>query len=332
MILEKKTMVDQYSVIIKEAWEIVAQEPTVWDFIELKDRAFYYKINQEKIFLSSFKSNDLPSSPYSLTLLGKVLTKLSTLANIMSRRPGTEEVTFYVMLNSPQPGLLGKIVDTKMLKVAAPPLVWRRQQIRETITKKVKEYTEKNQSFFFLDIGSGAGFDSLEIERLIHRVNELSDNCFDKSYRSLNIDIDKKWLNNNQVIAEKLFGLNHQIVTENISIFDFWKKSQKFNVDQYSNLIISCNGFAEFLSDIELRKLYEEINKFIQDFEGNVDVILPFANKNKEQETLGKKIGFQFKAKEKQEIINMIKEIFINCKVTYCEKYSHIVMTVEKNS
>lgn len=75
---------------------------------------------------------------------------------------------------------------------------------------------------------------------------------------------------------------------------------------------------------------YEEIFKFIQEFEGNADVILPFANKNKEQETLGKKIGFQFKAKEKQEILNMIEEIFINCKMTYCEQYSHIVMAVEK--
>lgn len=324
-------MVEQHSITIKEAWKIVEQEPTVWDFIELKNSSFYYEINQEKIFLSSFKNNDLPSSPYSLTFLGIVLTKLSTLANIMSRCPGTEEVTFYVMLNSPQPGFLGKKADMKMLKVASPPLVWRRQRIREIITKKVKEYTEKNQSFFFLDIGSGAGFDCLEIERLIHRVNELSENCFDKSYKSLNIDIDKKWLNNNQIIAEKLFGLNHQIIRENISIFDFWKKSPKLPLDQYDNVIISCNGFAEFLSDIELRKLYEEIFKFIQDFKGNVAVMLPFANKNKKQETLGKKIGFQFKAKEKQEILNMIEEIFINCKVMYCEKYSHIVITVEKN-
>lgn len=324
-------MSNQRSVFLEKAWEIVKKEPTVWDAIEVKEKSFYYKIDQEKIFLSSFKSRDLPSSPYSLTPLGKLLTKLSTLANIMSRRPGTEEVTFYVLHNTPQTGILGEKADKMMLSVAAPPLVWRRQQIRERITQKVRDYTEKNQSFFFLDIGSGAGFDSLEIERLIHRVNELSGDSFDKDYQSLNIDIDTKWLQNNQRVAEELFGINYHIARENISIFDFWKNSQKLTLDQYDNLIISCNGFAEFLSDIELRKLYKEISKFSQDFDGNVDIILPFANKNKEQETLGKKIGFQFKAKDKQEIVNMVEGIFTNYKVTYCEKYSHIVMNIEKN-
>jgi len=323
-------MLNQRLIALNKAWEEVKKEPTVWDAIEVKDKSFYYKIDQETIFLSSFKSKELPSSPYSLTPLGKLLTKLSTLANIMSRRPGTEEVTFYVLHNSPQPGILGKSVDKKMLKVAAPPLIWRRQQIRERITQKVRDYIEKNQSFFFLDIGSGAGFDSIEIERLIHRINELSEYSFDRDYQSLNIDIDEKWLNNNQILAAKLFGLNHHIARKNISIFDFWKKSQKSTLDQYDNLIISCNGFAEFLSDIELRKLYKEIFNFSQNFEGNVDIILPFANKNKEQETLGKKIGFQFKAKDKQEIVNMIEEIFTNYKVTYCEKYSHILINIEK--
>lgn len=323
-------MSNQRSVFLEKAWEIVKKEPTVWDAIQVKDKSFYYKIGQEKIFLSSFKSSDLPSSPYSLTPLGKLLTKLSTLANIMSRRPGTEEVTFYVLNNSPQAGILGKKADKKMLKVAAPPLVWRRQQIREKISEIVKGYTKKNESFFFLDIGSGAGFDSLEIERLTHRVNELSENSFDMDYQSLNIDIDEKWLNNNKIITEKLFGMDHHIVRENISIFDFWKSSQKLSFNRYDNLVISCNGFAEFLSDTELRKLYEEIFKFSQDFGGNVDIILPFANKNKEQEALGNKIGFQFKAKAKQEIIKMIEEIFTNYKVTYDEKYSHIVMNIQK--
>lgn len=212
------------------------------------------------------------------------MTKLSTLADIMSRCPGTEEVTFYVLHNSPQLGILGNKADKKMLKVAAPPLVWRRQQIKKRITQKVKEYTTKNQSFSFLDIGSGGGFDSLEIERLIHRVNELSDNSFEKAYQSLNVDIDEKWLENNKIVAAKLFGLNHHIARENISILNFWENSRNLTLNQYDNLIISCNGFAEFLSDIELDKLYKEIFKFSQDFEGNVDIILPFANKNKEQE------------------------------------------------
>jgi hypothetical protein len=87
---------------LKKPWEIVEQEPIVWNSIEVKSNSFCYKTNKGKLFLSNFRSRDLPSSPYSLTLLGKVLIKLSALANIMSRLPGTEEVTFYVLLNSPQ--------------------------------------------------------------------------------------------------------------------------------------------------------------------------------------------------------------------------------------
>ncbi|WP_439444151.1 hypothetical protein ACSMFR_05850 [Listeria aquatica] len=130
-------MYNQNSEDIEKAWEIVDQEPTVWDSIEIKNNSFYYKANQEEIFLSSFKNKDLPPSPYPLTFLGKVLTKLSPLANIMSRRPGTEEVTFYVLVNSPQSSLFGKKMDKKMLEIAAPPLVWRRQQVREGIKKKI---------------------------------------------------------------------------------------------------------------------------------------------------------------------------------------------------
>lgn len=112
-------MFNQRSIFLEKAWKIVKKEPTIWGAIEVKDKSFYYKIDQEIIFLSSFKSRALPSSPYSLTPLSKLLTKLSTLANIMSRRPGKEEVTFYVLQNLPQKGILGKKVDKKMLKVAA---------------------------------------------------------------------------------------------------------------------------------------------------------------------------------------------------------------------
>lgn len=46
----------------------------------------------------------------------------------------------------------------------------------------------------------------------------MSEHSFDKDYQSLNVDIDEKWLNNNKIVTEKLFGMNHRIVRENISI------------------------------------------------------------------------------------------------------------------
>lgn len=313
---------------LEKAWDMISQEPTVWDQLEIKNSCFYYKIYDQEIFLSSFKNEDLPTSPYPLTFLGRLLTKLSVLANILSRRPGTEEVTFYALLNSPQSGLIGKKADKKMLEVASPPLVWRREQIKEIIRNKLKECTLKNESFFFLDIGSGAGFDSLEIERIVHRFNTLTSDCYTQSYKCLNIDIDEKWLNNNKLLTKKLFGLDHHITIDNSSVFDFFEK--KYKTDKYDNLIISCNGFAEFLTDVELEKLYIDISKFTESFEKNVEVILPFANKNKKQEALGKKIGFKFNAKEKEEIFNLINKIFINFEITSYEQHSHIVMKLKK--
>lgn len=79
-------------------------------------------------------------------------------------------------------------------------------------------------------------------------------------------------------------------------------KKYKSTLNHYDNIIISCNGFAEFLSDVKIRKLYEEIFKFTQEFKGNVDIILPFANKNKEQEALGKKLVFNSKLKRRENL------------------------------
>lgn len=68
------------------------------------------------------------------------------------------------------------------------------------------------------------------------------------------------------------------------------------------------NGFAEFLSDRELGKLYKDFFTFTQLFNGNISIILPFAIKNQKQETLGNMIGLKFKAKAKSDIINMVEE------------------------
>lgn len=317
---------------LEEAWNQTQQEPTVWDHLATKDQAFYYDYNNKSIFLSSFKTKDLPEPPYPLTLLGKILTKMSHFANIMSRRPGTEEVTFYALLNSPQNGPLGRKIDEKMLNIGVPPLVWRREQIKKVIKEKVESYIKDNQSFLFLDIGSGAGFDSLEIERLVHRMSELTNQTqWADSYTSLNIDIDTKWLENNQKLAEEMFGNDHNIVRENISAFDFLSDKNYLSIlKKYDNLIISCNGFAEFLSDADLQKLYLGIRELTDSFEGNATIILPFANKNEKQEAVGKKIGFQFRAKDKQEMIEMINELFADYHISYAEKYSHIVMFIEK--
>ncbi|GEM_PF-3537140 len=317
---------------IEKAWQTIKKEPTIWNCLEINNQSFYFNYRYKQLFLSSFQAGKLPNPPYKIKLLGKLLIKASQFANIMSRRPGTEEVTFYALINSPQGGALGQIFDKKMLSIAAPPLTWRREKVRESIQNKIETCTKNKQTFLFLDIGCGGGFDSLEIERLMHRLENLTEKQeWSDFYASLNIDIDQKWLNNNKMLAEELYGDNCNITRENVSAFDFFSKDSYYSImKQYDNLIISCNGFSEFLTDADLIKLYTGIRNLADKFVGEVYIILPFANKNEKQESIGNKIGFQFRAKDKGKIISIIKEIFEHYSVSYTEEYSQIVLTVER--
>lgn len=317
---------------IEEALNIVGKEPTVWKYLEIRNHSFYYRVGDTPVFLSSFNKKDLPESSSKLTFLGKVLTTLSHFANIMSRRPGTEEVTFYALIDCPQPSILGRKVDQKMLDIAAPSLNWRREKIQKIIRKKVETFIIKNKSFLFIDIGCGAGFDSLEIERIMNRIKILTDGSTALPRNmSINIDIDIHWLKVNKILTETIFGERKNIVRENISASDFLSdKKHSFIFKQYESLIVSCNGFAEFLNDSDLIKLYANINNLVEAFPGDTCVILPFANKNKKQETIGKKIGFQYQAKDNNEMIALCEQIFKNYDISYLQKYSQVVILAEK--
>lgn len=314
------------------AWNKLTSDKTIWDYLIIQDGAFYFKKEDKKIFLSSFKTKDLPESPYELTFKGKILTKLSAFANIMSRRPGTEEVTFYSLLNTAQKSFLGTKVDKKILDVVAPPITWRRIEIEKNIRQILKQYIfELKEGFAFVDIGCGGGFDSLEMERIIKGMSNALNHEILPKYDILNLDIDTKWLANNKKLCKFLFAENSNIRRKDISIFDYLdSKTYEDEFKDYDNLIVSCNGFAEFLSDDELRKLYLGIYEMANTFKKKVDIILPFANKNPKQEELGNKIGFKFRAKEKQFMIDMIKDIFKGYNVKFSEKYSQIVLVVER--
>lgn len=318
---------------ILSAWEKLIKQKSVWQHLIIEDLAFYFDSEGEKVFLSSVKTNDLPKSPYTLTFAGKVLTKLSTFANIMSRRPGTEEVTFYSLLNKEHSSFLGKSFDRKMLNIAATPITWRRVQIEKSIKNILKKYIlEYKEDFAFIDIGCGGGFDSLEIERIILGINDILDE--DKiflNYEILNIDIDTKWLNNNEKLSRVVSKDRSKINRVNKSIFDYLNEHQyEKDIKNKKNAVVSCNGFAEFLSDEDLKKLYIGIKEMVSIFSGKIHVILPFANRNLKQEKVGDKIGFKFRAKEKEYMIHLIKDIFSEYKVSFEEKHSQIVLIVEK--
>lgn len=314
------------------AWEDINKQKSVWEYLSIEDSSFYFIKGNDKILLSSFKDKDLPKSPYSLTTMGKVLTKLSTFANIMSKRPGTEEVTFYSILNEAQSTWCGNYFDKKMLDIVSPPITWRRIEIEKSIRDILKKYVfDYKESFAFVDIGCGGGFDSLEIERIILGINYIAGENIINDYDILNIDIDTKWLNNNEKLDKHMFGEKSKIRRCNMSIFEYLDRryyAQEFSHE--NNLIISCNGFAEFLTDDDLKRLYIGIRNMADTFNGKIHIILPFANRNEKQEALGNKIGFKFRAKEKEYMISLIEEVFNGFKVSFTEKYSQIVLVVEK--
>ena len=45
---------------ILSAWNKVISEKSVWEHLKIKDSAFYFEKDDMEIFLSSFKTKDLP--------------------------------------------------------------------------------------------------------------------------------------------------------------------------------------------------------------------------------------------------------------------------------
>ncbi len=317
---------------IKNAWNKVNSQRKVWDHLRIENHAFYYQVNEKKILLSHFADQYLPKSPYELTFLGKILTKLSVFSNIMSKRPGTEEVTFYSLINKAQGSGLKKVVDEKILKTIAPPLNWRRGKVVEFINELVYEYTvHKQEKFAFIDIGCGGGLDSLEIERILTGLNHTLEENISFDYKLVNVDIDEKWLKNNEELTKILFGKESKINRYNMSVFEYFdKKIYEKDFKEFEHLIVSCNGFAEFFEEENLKKLYEGIHHLTKIFKGQVDIILPFAITNQKQEKLGNAIGFKYRAKEKKDMLQLVEGIFKNFKLDYDEAYSQMALKLRR--
>ncbi|CAH2214546.1 hypothetical protein [Tepidibacter aestuarii] len=311
---------------IISCWELVNNQKKVWDNIVAEDNKFYYKFEEEKIFLSSFEDKCLPKPKYELTYLGRLLTKLSTCSNIMCKRPGTEEVTFYCLLNKPHGSGLSKVLDRKILQTVAAPINWRRDVVVDFVNNALHNYVvDIKENFAFIDIGCGGGFDSLEVERIMKGIESSLD------YRIVNVDIDEKWLKNNENLASKMFGKDSKIIRYNTSVFDYFDKQiYKKDFEGFDNLIVSCNGFAEFFDDDNLTNLYKGIYKLTKEFKGKINIVLPFSVKDEKQEKIGHRVGFRYRTKSKDYMLELVENIFKEFEVDFEEKYSQIVLKLTK--
>ncbi len=188
----------------------VTSHNKIWERIKIKGEAFYFQKNSnELIKLSSFSKDDLPPAQRKLTLLGKLITRVSTFANIMYRRPGTEEVTFYALANQANGRVIKKLMDQICIKIAGPPLCWRREQVVKFIAQSMLAIMQKsNGNFALLDIGCGGGFDGIEVHRIMHEIKEKIKNQSGFTlprFRVINNDIDHHWLNNNKIISDLVY-------------------------------------------------------------------------------------------------------------------------------
>lgn len=317
-------------VTLEKAWNQIKTEQTVWDHIAVDPDKLYFDYHGKQLLLSSIDKKSLPKIPENITALGKFLANRSKFANILSTRPGKEEVTFYAMKNTAHGWLLNKKIDQMMLNVGSPPLNWRRDEVGRLIEQSLFSLIADDNEIGFIDIGSGGGFDGIEILRKLEKLQKAgipTPNC-----RAINIDVDDMWLARNQDLIKLMLEDNTATVCRNMSIFDYIDKQvYQDDLPKETNLIVSCNGFAEFFDDDKLQCLFSRMENMISYFEGNKYIIIPFAIRNKKQEKILKMVGFNYIARDRERIVDYIENCFGNgYEIESFEKYSQIVFYIQR--
>lgn len=313
--------------------EVLSSTKSLWDRIEIHDRAFVLRLDDGSLFhLSSFAERDLPPLEREFPLLGRFLLKHSVYANIMARRRGREEVTFYCLRSEPHGSGFDRKIDAKMVAMGAAPLNWRRQMVVETVRKTLLGLLSRGaSSFTFLDIGCGGGFDGLELKRLLVAMEEKGVPI--PEHRIINVDIDDKWLELNARLAKRMLPERHQgqITRRNVSIFDYLKSAElTSDLAGTENLIISCNGFADFCEDAALNELYGGICELMRRTPGEATVVLPLALKNPVQEVISKWVGFGYNARERPEITSRLAQMFRGLQLEQHENHSQLTFIIRK--
>ena len=189
----------------------------------------------------------------------------------------------------------------------------------------------EKDAFGFLDIGSGGGFDSLEISRLLSKLPE-KDSIFTR-ISIVNVDIDTFWLQQNENLSNLLYEGKPSIVRRNMSIFDYINR--QLYLDDFMdrpNLLISCNGFAEFFEDEPLGQLFKAIARMTKDFKGHVYLILPFAVKNYVQESMARVVGFNYRARDIATITRMIQENFPDFTLETNSQFSQLILMLHRKA
>lgn len=316
--------------------DAIRQEQSPWEMLDIEDCRFVLRYGAAAIPLSSIAREDLPpSSPRSL--MGRILVDRVHLGKILSSRPGTEEVTFYTLVGRPHGrNAFEKLLDRFFLSIATPPLIWRRKMVVRELRRLTYE-SMGNGPLVFFDIGSGAGFDGIDLHRILsstfRRCREKGIRLPQPRYRIINIDIDGPWLGFNQAVCQALFGTDTPIARRNVSIFDYLNAAgYRKDLSGEATCIISCNGFADFYDDAAFTSLLEGIRSLAESAGGAYHLVIPCSMKNREQESLSNSVGFNYIAKTKVRLDDIIGTVFPDTATFHECAHNQIVYTISGNS
>lgn len=333
------TLNDQ-SELAKVWQQAFVQQPSVWEKIGLSETLdFFFELDDKrKIPLGSIGMQRLAPGIARLGIMGKMVAYFSLGARVMAGRKGTEEVTFYCLHNEThKQSFLASIADRIVLSMLAPPLNWRRKivvgKIRQELLNAVKCGTSQ---MTLLDIGCGGGFDGLELLLGVRRLRAaLQGKHVVADLKIIDVDIDTHWLGNNEILTAALVPdlAPDVVIRHNLSIFDYFvSKDAAQDIGQPGKLVVSCNGFADFLPPEEMRKLLQYIQDATRYIPQEVTIIVPMAVKNYVQAVSSRLVGFGYTTWETVTLRKLVEEIFVGYAISYEEQHSQGVFVLERRT
>jgi len=312
---------------------INSSDASLWERLERRGQTIGIR-NRKGDFvpLSLVGDEDLPPLQRRLPALGRFLTRHSLFARILARRVGKEEVTFYSLLNQPEGEGIARWLDRRLLRVGGPPLNWRREQVVRTVREALERFgTAQTERFVFWDIGAGAGFDSLDVARQFTALEAAGRPVPD--YRLVNVDVDRAWLERNESLTREFFDppVDRHFVRRAESIFEYLgSERQRADLMGARVLLISCNGFADFLELADLQRLLEGIHAAIPETASVIWLVMPMATRNRLQETLSRAIGFEYRARNPGEFLKIALAACPSLHVTTQVRHSQIVFHLRR--
>jgi hypothetical protein len=303
-----------------------SDQESFWERLYLRDQAIYFRTDgQNDLRLASIAPQDLPPLSKEASAVGRWLAGHSLFARILSSRTGQEEVTFYALLKEPHGAGLDRGLDRLLLNIGHAPLCYRRKKVVEVVRQSLLELIRRRcTAIGFLDIGSGGGFDGLDVHRLCSSIPGLR--C-----KIINLDIDERWLANNQRIAQAVGAAG--IMRRAVSVFDYLKKeTYAEDLRGVSDLVVSCNGFADFFPDAALRDLLAGLRQMFSQVAGRVRFVFPAAlERSRLQTFLSRQIGFNYTGRAPAAFIKLVEAALGGFHLEFQESHSQIICRAHKD-